>query len=164
MYDKNTFSERLKEVRAASKKTQLEFATFVGSTAATISAYENATKNPSLEIVANIASKCNVSLDWLCGFSYEKTGSKIKSYADIFRFLLALQENKELEFSILASTPDSPKSGIIFEDTTINTFIEDWKKMSGLLENGTIDQEVFDLWREKTLKKSNTLIIPNFLK
>ena len=59
---KEIFSARLKEVRIQTGKTQKEFADMVESTAATISAYENATKNPSLEIVISIAEKCNVSI------------------------------------------------------------------------------------------------------
>ena len=44
MYDKKLFAERLKELRSTLLKTQIQFAEFVGSTPATISAYENAHK------------------------------------------------------------------------------------------------------------------------
>ena len=44
---KEIFSTRLKELRMQTQKTQKEFADMVESTAATITAYENATKNPS---------------------------------------------------------------------------------------------------------------------
>lgn len=53
--NKEIFAERLRQLREKMKKTQKEFAEEVGSTPATISAYENATKNPSLDIVLNIA-------------------------------------------------------------------------------------------------------------
>ena len=48
MDNRELFSERLKELRAKTGKTQKQFAQFVESTPATISAYENATKNPLL--------------------------------------------------------------------------------------------------------------------
>lgn len=84
MYNKKIFSERIKEIRNARNETQKEFAKFVNSTAATISAYENGTKNPSLEVVANIANKCNVSIDWLCGLSDKKQINK--KNRNLFRY------------------------------------------------------------------------------
>ena len=48
MDNREIFSERLKELRAQTGKTQKQFAQFVESTPATISAYENATKTPLL--------------------------------------------------------------------------------------------------------------------
>lgn len=65
----------------------------VQSTAATISAYENATKNPSLEIVMNIAEKCNISIDWLSGLSDQKElKPEINNYKDFAIKILELLE------------------------------------------------------------------------
>ena len=64
--------------------TQKEFSAFVGCTAATLSAYENGSKSPSLEIIKGIAEKCNVSIDWLCGLSEKmNTSDEIKTYSDV---------------------------------------------------------------------------------
>lgn len=46
---------------------QIEFANFLGVSTPTISRYLHAKMNPSLEVALDIASKCNVSLDWLAG-------------------------------------------------------------------------------------------------
>ena len=68
-----TFSKRLRELRESLNMTQREFADYVGFTQATLSAYENSLKIPSLDIVMRIASKCKISIDWLCGFSNVKS-------------------------------------------------------------------------------------------
>jgi len=69
MGDFKILAKRIKELRTSLKLTQKLFAEKVGCTAATLSAYENGSKSPSLEIVKNIAEKCNVSIDWLVGLS-----------------------------------------------------------------------------------------------
>ena len=45
---------------------------------------------------------------------------------------------------------------LYFDDTVINDALKDWKKMLDLLKEGLIDQEVFDLWKEKMLNKYNS--------
>ena len=67
MYNPNVLAQRLKISRVSQKLTQRQLAEKVNITAATISAYEKATKNPSLEIISLIADELNVSIDWLCG-------------------------------------------------------------------------------------------------
>lgn len=93
MKSREIFATRLKEVRLQFEKSQKEFADMVQSTAATISAYENATKNPSLEIVMNIAEKCNISIDWLSGLSDQKElKPEINNYKDFAIKILELLE------------------------------------------------------------------------
>ena len=93
MKSREIFATRLKEVRLQTEKSQKEFADMVQSTAATISAYENATKNPSLEIVMNIAEKCNISIDWLSGLSDQKElKPEINNYKDFAIKILELLE------------------------------------------------------------------------
>mgnify|MGYP004475237265 CR=1 FL=1 len=162
MYNKELFSERLKELRRSTGETQKDFANSVGCSTATLSAYENGTKNPSLEIVSNITQKYKVSLDWLCGL---ENGEKlnIKTYKDIYCFLLTLQ--KEHGDLILLETVESPFSeklpAIAFDNIDISSFFDDWKKMNSLLAKDAIDREVYDLWVEKTLKKADTPIENN---
>lgn len=173
MDNKEIFSERLKELRSQTGKTQKQFAEFVESTPATISAYENATKNPSLEVVMNIARKCNVSLDWICGFSDEK-GIPLNACADILKVLfeLGLLDGIELESGFFKDTENNPLQidpdpkyqhfmMIYFNDTTINDALIKWKKIFDLYQNQTIDEEVYRLWVEKTLKEYNIPYHPN---
>lgn len=173
MDNREIFSERLKELRAQTGKTQKQFAQFVESTPATISAYENATKNPSLDVVMNIAKKCHVSLDWICGFSDEK-GISLNTCADVLHLLFELGtlDGIEIDNGFVRDTsgpnefPNNdtsyePFMMIYFDDTTINNVLIEWKKMFDLYQDQTIDEEVYRLWMEKTLKKYNIPYHPN---
>ena len=50
---------------------------------------------------------------------------------------------------------------ISFHDSTINDALIKWKKMFDLYQNKTIDEEVYRLWVEKTLKEYNIPYHPN---
>lgn len=160
------FASRLRETRKRMEKSQREFAEMVGCTAATLSSYENGAKSPSLEIVRSIAEKCNISLDWLCGLddkASEREKSEINTYSDLFFVLLDLCKRfprvfdaVTIEDIILGQEVDVPHMRI--DDTNVLFFFRDWEKMQSLLTRNSIDDEIFDLWIEKTMKKFDTPI------
>lgn len=160
------FSIRLKELRTKMGKTQKEFAELVGTTSVTLSAYENNSKKPSLDIVKEIAEKCKVSIDWLCGLSDKETNKdEIIYYSDIIEMLFRI--DKYLDISLLVEEYEVYEQGLsgypdlVTHDYTIvrfnnkiaNDFLANWNKMKELLDKGSIDDEVYDLWAEKTLLK-----------
>jgi len=170
MVDLNIFSKRLKEAREAKGYTQKTLAVKVGVTPASLSAYEKEGKNPSLSVAAELAKECGVSLDWLCGIEGE-TKAKIKKYSDLIKILLPLAEENIPEKVITddkIQLYDMDGYGyqcyvglIAFKDPEIVTFFSDWSKMLSLLEKGSIDKEVYNLWIEKTLNKYNFNIEPS---
>ena len=150
MYNKKIFSERIKEIRNARNETQKEFAKFVNSTAATISAYENGTKNPSLEVVANIANKCNVSIDWLCGLSEKKKSGKIETCSDILSFLyeLSLHDYWLSPYNIELVTNDDINlsiSEIVFHVPLITSAVREFEKIYKLYSEKTIDEDMYNI-------------------
>lgn len=160
------FSNRLKELRKNLEKTQKEFAEYVGSTPASISAYENGLKNPSLDIIIKIAQKCNISLDWLCGLKIESpTEYKINKYSDIVKFFIAL-ENINLKYCLANSNNPTTLSttdfdSIVFKDKIVCSFFEELHKMAYLYNNKMIDNELFSLWVEKSIQKYDIVIESN---
>lgn len=158
------FSTRLKELRNELKLTQKQFAEKIGFTQATLSAYENNPKSPSLDIIMDIATKCNVSLDWLCGLSDKKSSSnEIETYSEIIEFLLKIKEKDDcfdvelFEKIICRGGFDELIQGISFGNRKISEFFDDWMKIlnaDGLFD----DDELYALWKEKTLKKYNVRI------
>ena len=91
----NIFGERLKNLRTViMKKTQKEFSEFMSIPQPTLSAYESGRNKPAVDVVINIADKCNVSVDWLCGRDDQ---TRINSLGDIMSFLFELYETKLLE-------------------------------------------------------------------
>lgn len=172
------FSERLKELRTKLGLTQKDLATKIGVTSASLSAYETNTKNPSLGVAIDIAQKCNVSIDWLCGLS--ENGNKninIQTYADIIKFLLLVEEKVNINIRLYTKTVEEVDCfseklesvpvtynfyNIFFDDSHLNDFIKEWDKMKILHDDKTIDDDVYSLWIEKTLRKYNININVDF--
>ena len=72
------FADRFRELRG--EMTQDKFAEFVGISRPTVGFYENGERIPDALILKMIASKCQVSSDWLLGLSDVKTeNGNIKS-------------------------------------------------------------------------------------
>ncbi|HWR17988.1 MAG TPA: helix-turn-helix transcriptional regulator [Clostridia bacterium] len=78
---RRSFAEALQELRKGMNLTQKDFADFLAMSQATISAYENDRISPTLEVLVNIAQKCKVSVDWLCGLTdTEKSLSNLREW------------------------------------------------------------------------------------
>lgn len=162
--DVQILGKRIKELRQKLNLTQREFTKELSITPATISAYEKNTVNPSIAVIAEISQKYNVSVDWLLGLSDKPTNNNsIETYADLIKLIIAILENPNIKTIIKkAEYGDYPNSyyrfqlcGILFEtyNDSFEYFFDDLEKMNNLLENDSIDKEVYDLWIEKTLKK-----------
>ncbi len=175
MGDFSVLAVRIKELRTSMKMTQKEFSAFVGCTAATLSAYENGSKSPSLEIIKGVAEKCHVSIDWLCGLSNKKRNNSIETYSDLYDYLFTIGEKTNLRFETVSYIGgyDEPitmhTQAIWFDNIQICNFMEEWQKMKTLHDDGSIDDDVYNLWMEKVLIKNRNpnerldgnFIIPN---
>lgn len=65
------FADRFIELRG--KRTQEEFAKFLGISRPTVGFYESGQRIPDALVLRQIAEKCNVSADYLLGLTDEKT-------------------------------------------------------------------------------------------
>ena len=59
--------QNIRAYRTSIKMTQAEFAKRLGVTGASVSAYENGTRQPSFEVLVKIANVLGVSTDYLLG-------------------------------------------------------------------------------------------------
>lgn len=163
MSEQTTFSIRLKELRSNLKMTQVQFANYVGTNQVTLSAYETGSTNPSLEIVKEIATKCNVSIDWLCGLSNKKNlDDECLTYYDALNLLVKLCSTKYEETQANLLTPNITNDNSIkyeyinFEttcDEVIIPFFKNWQKMYTLLEDEVINSDIYNQWLEGELSK-----------
>lgn len=152
----DVFSIRLKSIRNEMDLSQRDFAEKVGCTAATLSAYENNTKNPSLEIVKNIAEKCNISIDWLCGLSDNKyINREFVTFSDAINMFFELERVNQLYISpeMMSDVALNDSAIINFRNDEMKSFIKEWIKMKELHDSNSIDDDVYNLWKEKTLLK-----------
>lgn len=158
------FAVRIKQLRESLKMTQTEFSDYIGIKQQTLSGYERGIMKPPLDIAKGIAEKCNVSIDWLCGLSEKMNNSdEVETYGDVIRLLIKLNQKIYIE---LSAESDS-KSFNIFQasinigDSTIQSFIIEWKKIKRLHDDGTIDDDLYNLWVEKTVEKYNSHTLPS---
>lgn len=89
-----TFGNRLKSLRSVLGKNQKDFAEYVNIPQPSLSAYENDKNSPTLDVLIQIADKCGVSIDWLCG----RTNSTINitNLSDIVDVLFQISETNEI--------------------------------------------------------------------
>lgn len=166
-----TFADRLKDLRLKMGMTQVKFAEFIGCTSTTLSAYENNLKRPSIDILMDIAERCTVSMDWLLGLSeVMDPGDKPRRYSDIIKMLLNIEEYIDIGiYTEWKGNTDpyneSPSydpyllAEITFGNQLMKEFIVEWEKMKRLHDDRTIDDDVYNLWIEKTLNKYNKELV-----
>ena len=75
-----SFSVRLRDLRNSKGLTMAQLAEAIGTTKATISNFENAQRNPSLEMLIKIADYFNVSIDFMVGRTNDPTFYKKTDY------------------------------------------------------------------------------------
>lgn len=168
-------SIRLKELRETLGLSQSAFAESIGLKQQTYSAYEKGTNKPPIDVIMKIEEEYRVSLDWLCGFTnLPKEKINLSTCADVLHLLFELGtlDGIEIDNGFVRDTsgpnefPNNDTSYvafmmIYFNDTTINDALEKWKKIFDLYQSKTIDEEVYRLWVEKTLKDYNIPYHPN---
>jgi transcriptional regulator with XRE-family HTH domain len=147
------FSIRIKELRTKMGITQKDFADAVHITTATLSSYENDIKKPSLSVIVDIAERYTVSIDWLCGLSDKMDpGDKLRTYSDIIQLVIKI--SKAIDTHVIRDdNPITEIIGVGFEDRTMQDFFVEWEKMKDLYYKCIIDDDVYNLWIEKTLSK-----------
>lgn len=90
--------ENLQILRKELNYSQKDFAEFLGIPQPSLSAYENNRNSPTVDVLINIAKKCNVSLDWLCGLSI--SSYDVASLGDISEMLYQIMEVNEIGIDI----------------------------------------------------------------
>lgn len=120
------FSKNLRKVRG--ERTQAEFSKELGIAATSLSAYERNAKNPSLAVAINVAQKCGVSLDWLCGIEVRNV-----DLGDAIRIITRAFEDGKLP--------------------VIKEYMERLQDTRMLLDKSLIDKDLYDLWIKDQIEK-----------
>lgn len=169
------FAKRLRELRESLNLTQAEFAERTGFTQATLSAYENSLKVPSLDIVMGIATECKVSIDWLCGLSESKMlNGNVNTYSDLLRIVVSLDEAlgigvssinlQEAYFDGYINCSDYTSDVcpcIYFTDDMFGKLLHDWDKIKQLHTNKTIDDDLYKMWIDRKCDEYGQMLFYN---
>lgn len=143
------FGKRIRSIRQNAECSQKEFCAVLDIPQSTLSAYETDRMQPTVSTLINIATKFNVSMDWLCGIDKTNGGKYIDSKSIglrirtlrlernltqtdfakmIFKSLRTVQkyENGEIEINIstandIARVLDVSTSYILGNDDTISS-------------------------------------------
>ena len=90
--------EKLQILRKEMQYSQKDFADFLEIPQPSLSAYENNRNSPTMDVLINIATKCSVSLDWLCGLS--STSYTVSTLGEASELLYKLFETNEFGIEI----------------------------------------------------------------
>lgn len=160
-----TLGDKLQYLRKDMSMSQKDFADFLGIPQPSLSAYENNRNSPTVDVLINIAKKCNISLDWLCGISSSKpTLSSLSDIADVLYALLETEDIK-LDIEIHDHLPNDEETETEKWCTNITVYGNDTKHEHNAslcniirkvtndfddLESYSISKEMYDLAKEKT--------------
>ena len=160
MLDTSYFSKRLKSERLKQGMTQKELSQKSGVAPATISSYEGVndskTKYPPIDKAIALANALNVSLDWLCGGN-ESVDDKVidPECYPLTTLIEDLMRVIQCADNFSVSTDDWGKQylSINIETASLCNFVESWKKIKALKEDGTISESMHDDWLSGSLAK-----------
>ena len=163
MYNKEILSKRIKELRQEKNLTQRQLAEKANTTATSISAYEKGQKTPSIEVLCNIATVLETSVDWLCGNEVSKP---ICTYADIIKSLLSALA--DIDFIIIDCEDDFEYrfgeidgTFIDIRDKVIEQFLKEYRKMKSVHDEGIINDDMLNSWLDGQYLKYDIPIADN---
>lgn len=174
--------KKIKQLRIENKISQKELIEVLNISQASLSAYENGNKLPSLEVLIKISNFFKISLDWLCG-----TDNHFAFYngEDFLSMFLKIEELAHLDYSINAvqEGPDllgryryvttltftgEYNSGeynshtTFYDNNAFGKFMEEYaelnKKLKSLGDND-LSVDYKNLWLEKQLQHYSTIPI-----
>lgn len=153
MGELDIFATRIKELRESFRMTQKDFSQYVGIKQQTLSGYERGIMKPPLDIITEIARKCGVSIDWLCGIEKENKNSlAINTYADIICMLFEI--NKYVDLVPLIDEKKEPgdncEAMLCFAEYKLDQFLVEWSQAYNVRYNskieGNITKTMYDTW------------------
>lgn len=171
MDDKNIFSERLKELLHSNDMTQTELSDSLGISSSMLSYYIRGIKQPSVNIIKLIAKKFNVSIDWLLGLE-EPKDTELKTYADMIKLLIPLlkypkvwtlvRTYEDMNDGFLYGSQDDeiPFDNLRTSNHIIMDFLDNYRKMTEILENNSIPEDLYNLWINDRLNHYNKIPLP----
>lgn len=156
----NIYSHRLLELRESMGFSQKEFAAWLNIPQASLSAYENGRISPSMGVIVNVAKKCRVSADWLCGLTTMQ--ENISSLREIAECIYALLDLNEIGIEINAADDQNIVSIIVdgndrkhMLNARLYEIIRTIKERHADLESCMITKETYDLLQKRMIKSTD---------
>ena len=141
------FAIRLKKLRESMHLTQNQFGALLNIAQTTLSSYEKGSKTPNIDTLCNIAEKCNVSIDWLCGRTDLKNVENFNTYSEVFQAIVKVCKNVKfsiIEDSNVISNNDISQNYLEPGNAIVNDFFDRWRKVKEIYDDKTIDDETYE--------------------
>lgn len=155
---------RIRELRVSLNMSQASFADSIDISHTSMSAYENGKKKPPLETLLKIADMYNVSLDWLCARSDKQLG-EVKTETDALQKLIEISKVPEIQIDINKGDFSNlnfnnpivdPSGKIEISSRNLPKFLYKWSDILTVYNNGTINEELYELWCDNEIKQFGT--------
>jgi len=146
----NVLASRINKLRTISGLSQAAFGASIGTSQAALSAYEKGIRTPSLDILIDISNKYHVSIDWLSGLSDIPNSAQTKTYADLIKSIVLLNDNNHLDITL---DRDSAILNFISADKTLIEFFKEWNEMRTLREDLENGDRLYNLWLNDAIKR-----------
>ena len=175
MIDEATISQRLKELRSKLHLKQDEFIDGLQISRVSYSGYEQAKTSIPLRVLASIAQKYSVSLDWLCGINDGSQRRNLLTYRDLFESLISIQKslpntyigedrephaNSTLTSSVNEDAVDGCVVTYNLVDGIMSRAIKEYQEMIALRNSNTIPEEILKLWLAAKLRELENIPLP----
>ena len=158
-------ANRLKELRESMNLTQSQFGDLINVAQTTLSSYENGSKTPNIDTLYNIAIKCNISIDWLCGLSDIHKTKDFSSYSDIFNLIVNICKSIHIDIEEYHYSQDEYDMSLIVKNPILNEFLTKWSKVKAIYDDKTIDADTYEIVVKSLIDKytTDTLKYDNFV-
>lgn len=152
------FSERLSYLLKREKLTQAHFASDLGITPQKASLLIKG-REPSYDLLINIAHYFHVTIDFLLGAS-DKENISISSMGDVAKVFLSLIQEGDVSFLSVPVCDGAYQVNFTINNYEATTFFADYGRMSDLLVKGQIPETVFHSWLKAELDKLKNIPLP----
>jgi len=156
---KKQIGERIKTLRHSQGLQQNDLVKILNISQASLSAYENGKKLPSIDLLVDISKYFDVSLEWLCGLEPK---IPLHTGADFINFFLKSKEI--LDYSFLKNEEGQLVLTFTRENSNFNAklgkFLMDYKNhidSMKTIEDDKIRDDLLKLWLERELKEFETV-------
>lgn len=145
--DLKVLANKIKEYRHKNNLTQLELANKLKISRTTLSYYENASVEPNIYILINLATEFNTSIDDLIGFKVKKTKPNKNEFCDE----LTLLKSNYNDLKVIKNTVNK-----IYEKLSEESFYESNKRLKSNVEfSKDITPNIEELRENKILEFKN---------
>ena len=160
----------LRELRRERKLTQKDVADAIGVTASTLSGYEVGTKTPTLPVAMKLAGFFNVSLDYLCGKTSDRSESnllKINMDTPVTKYLSDIVTMCEV-FEITVTNDENAfnlnSAVLTFNNGVFTEFILNYVKLRDLRKSDALSEELYQLSLKGLIDKYKDVSVSDAVK